>query len=252
MSRYLLEGCVDSVESALAAAAGGADRIELCANLVIGGTTPDIYMYRQIRELTDIKINVLIRPRFGDFCYSDFEYEQMVNQAEEFARYGADGIVIGILLPDGNLDYERVSGLMKAAPKLSVTLHRAYDQACNPLKQLEAAIEMGVDTILTSGQQQSAIQGAELLAKLNEAAGNRIEIMAGGGISAEVIPELHAKTGIRNYHMSGKTVLDSPMNWRNPNVNMGLPSLSEYEIWRTDEQSINRARLVLDDLRADK
>ncbi|MDO4345084.1 MAG: copper homeostasis protein CutC [Eubacteriales bacterium] len=248
MNPYLLEVCVDSTESALEAAAGGADRLELCSNLIIGGTTPSAALFREIRSMTDIRIHALIRPRFGDFCYTNHEFHIMLEEVKQFAALGAEGIVIGILKPDGNLDLERMRLLIEAAGDMSVTLHRAFDVCRNPQAALHEAIDLGIRTILTSGQENSCLSGRALLDRLVKEAAGRIDILAGAGINASVIRTLAESTGVRSFHMSGKTVLDSSMVYRRQNVNMGLPSLSEYEIWRTDREEIKKARRVLDEL----
>lgn len=152
MCRYLLEVCVDSVESALAAVKGGADRLELCGDLPVGGTTPSLALFREIRRHTNIRTHILIRPRCGDFCYSAYEFAVMEEEIRAFAKAGAEGVVIGVLRPDGYLDMERMAQLMKAAGTMSVTLHRAFDVCAEPFHTLEQAVELGIDTILTSGQ----------------------------------------------------------------------------------------------------
>ena len=177
MKKPLLECCVDCVESALAAKKGGADRLELCANLIIGGTTPDINLYHRIREQCDILINVLIRPRFGDFCYTDEEFEIIRRDVKMFREAGADGVVIGILKPDGSLDVERMKILMEEAGPLSVTLHRAFDVCADPMQALQQAKELGIDTILTSGQKNTAIEGSQLLQELVKAANGDVDIL---------------------------------------------------------------------------
>ena len=174
MKKPLLECCVDTVESALAAKEGGADRLELCANLLIGGTTPDINLYHRIRERCDILINVLIRPRFGDFCYTDEEFEIIRRDVKMFREAKADGVVIGILKPDGSLDVERMAILMEEAGPMSVTLHRAFDVCCDPYQALEQAKQLHIDTILTSGQKNTAIEGKELLTELVQLAKGEI------------------------------------------------------------------------------
>ena len=183
----ILECCVDSVESAIHAVKGGADRLELCANLVIGGTTPDVALVQEIRKYTDIRIHALIRPRFGDFCYSKHELSVMKAQIRALKQVGVDGVVIGVLDEDGHIDVPAMRALMAEAQGLSVTLHRAFDMCCEPFEALEEAISLGVDTILTSGQKQSAWDGRELLRQLKEQAAGRIDIMAGAGIGAKVI-----------------------------------------------------------------
>ena len=241
MRRYILECCVDSVESAINAANGGASRLELCSNLIIGGTTPDVALVKEIRKYTDIRIHALIRPRFGDFCYTRHEIEIMKSQIRALKDAGVEGVVIGVLDEDGNLNLPVMRELIAEAEGLSVTLHRAFDMCCDPYQALEEAIALGVNTILTSGQKQSAWEGRKLLAELIEKADGRIDIMAGAGISASVIEKLIPETKGTSYHMSGKVTLDSPMRYRKEDVSMGLPSLSEYEIWQTSGEAVREA-----------
>lgn len=245
---FTLEVCVDSPESAVAAERGGADRLELCGHLLTGGVTVDEWLYRAVREKTDLPVRVLIRPRFGDFCYSQDEFDMMKHQVEWFRNMGAEGIVIGCLQPDGSLDMERMKRLIDLSGDMKLTLHRAFDVCRDPYEALEQAIELGIDTVLTSGQEKDACTGIDCLKKLQYQAAGRITIMAGAGVSARVIPKLYEKAGIRTFHMSGKKVIPSKMNFRKEGVPMGLPGISEYEIWRTDEQTIRDARQVLSDL----
>lgn len=245
MENYILECCVDSVESAINAAKGGASRLELCSNLIIGGTTPDVALVKEIRKYTDIRIHALIRPRFGDFCYTQHEMEMMKFQIRALKEAGVEGVVIGVLDEEGNLDVPKMKELMQEAEGLSVTLHRAFDMCRNPYEAMEQAIALGIHTILTSGQKQSAWEGRELLAELIEKAQGRIDIMAGAGIGAKVIEQLLPVTKGSSYHMSGKVTLDSPMKYRKADVSMGLPSLSEYEIWQTAEDAVREAVNVL-------
>ena len=246
MEKFILEVCADSVESVLAAEKGGADRIELCGNVVIGGTTPSESLFREIREHSDIKIHALIRPRFGDFCYTDYEFDIIRSEVRRFRELGAQGVVIGMLRPDGSLDVEHLAQLMEEAKGMSVTLHRAFDVCRDPFEALETAKELGVNTILTSGQRKSAKEGVEILKQLALKADGKVDIMAGAGIDADAIRYLAPKTGITTFHMSGKMTLDSRMVYRKEGINMGLPSMSEFEIWRTDEKKIREAREVLD------
>ena len=166
MKDYILETCVDSVESAMAAAEGGADRLELCSNLIIGGATPGPWLFEEIRKRSDIRIHALIRPRFGDFCYTDAEFSMIRNAVKDFRKMGAEGVVVGILKPDGTLNMEQMKELMDAAGDMSVTLHRAFDVCADPIEAMEQAISLGIDTILTSGQKNTCLQGAELLKEL--------------------------------------------------------------------------------------
>lgn len=246
MKKYLLEACVDSVESALAAQRGGADRLELCGSLIIGGVTPSPALYEEIRRVSDIRIHALIRPRFGDFCYTDHEFEIIRNEVKMFRKLGAEGVVIGILTKDGNLNMEQMKALMEEAQGMSVTLHRAFDVCRDPMEALQQAKELGIRTILTSGQGNTCVAGRELLKELVSAAGDDIDIMVGSGVSAEVIREIGPYVGAHAFHMSGKVTLDSEMEYRKEGVNMGLPSISEFDIWRTKEEKIREARKVLD------
>lgn len=248
MKDYILEACVDSVESALAAARGGATRLELCGNLIIGGTTPESGLYEEIRKHSDIRIHALIRPRFGDFCYTDSEFAIIRNAVKNYKKLGAEGVVIGILKPDGTLNMEQMKILMEEAEGMSVTLHRAFDVCADPFETMEQAISLGIDTILTSGQQNNCRLGAELLGQLVEKSAGRIEIQVGSGVDAEAIKEVYPVTKARAFHMSGKVTLDSEMIYRKEGVSMGLPSLSEYEIWRTEESKIRAAKEVLEGL----
>lgn len=248
MKYGILECCTDSLESVKNAVRGGANRLELCGNLIIGGTTPSFALFEQVKELCDTKVNVLIRPRFGDFCYTKEETEQMAREIQWFREHGANGIVIGMLNPDGTLNMEGMKQLLEVAGTMEVTLHRAFDMCKKPEEVLEQAVSFGICNILTSGQQESAPKGAAFLKQLQQQANGRIHILAGGGIHAGVIRKLYEETGILDYHMSGKIVVDSQMQYRKEEVSMGLPFLSEYEIWQTAEENVREARMVLEEL----
>lgn len=237
MRQPLIEGCVDSYASSAAAVSAGADRLELCANLMIGGTTPSPALFKQVQRDFDVKINVLIRPRFGDFLYSRPEMEEMCTEIQAFRSLGANGVVIGVLTPDGRLDEEKMRRLTDCAGDMEITLHRAFDMTCDPAAALEAAIRLGCRTVLTSGQAPSALAGREVLCSMHKQAAGRIHIMAGCGVKSGNIREIFSCTGILTYHTSGRRApAGSGMTYRREGVSMGLPSLSEYEIWQTDEQ----------------
>ena len=241
MQKPLFEVCVDSFASAKAAKQGGADRLELCANLVIGGTTPSEYLFSQIQRDLGIPANVLIRPRFGDFLYTQEEFEEMEAQIARFRELGANGVVIGALTMEGKLDAEHLKPLLRAAGNMEVTLHRAFDMAADRAEALEQAVDLGFTTILTSGGLSGAVQGAQVLAKLKRQAAGRIRLMAGAGVNSGNIPELYAATGITAYHGSCRTAdVESGMRYRNPNVSMGLPGLSEYTLFRTDPEEVRK------------
>ena len=245
MGNYILEVCVDSVESAEAAVRGGADRLELCANLVIGGTTPEQALYEIIRERTGAKMNILIRPRYGDFLYTAPEFEIILRDVALFRKLGANGVVTGCLLPDGCLDTERMRRLRDAAGTMDMTLHRAFDMCRDPYKALEECRQLGINTILTSGQKENCLEGRELIAGLVKESRGTVDIMAGGGVDAGTIRQMLPATGATSYHMSGKTVLDSQMEYRRTDVSMGLPGLGEYQILRTSEQKVREAKEML-------
>ena len=246
MKQYILEACIDSAESAVEAVKGGADRLELCANLIIGGTTPEQALYEKVRELADTRIHVLIRPRYGDFLYTEHEFAIVARSVALYRELGADGVVVGCLLPDGSLDTERMKALREAAGPMSMTLHRAFDMTRDPLEALEAAIRLGCRTILTSGQAENALAGAETLKAVYAQSAGRIAIMAGSGVRKENIREIYRQTGVQVYHTTGRRgPVGSGMVYRKQGVSMGLPSLSEYELWQTDEAEFREcARIV--------
>lgn len=236
MRTPFIEGCVDSYASAAAACRGGADRLELCANLSIGGTTPSPSLFRLVHRDCPVPINVLIRPRFGDFLYTGPELEEMEEDIRRFRDLGANGVVIGALTPEGELDIEKMARLINSAGEMEVTLHRAFDMTCDPFAALEAAIRLGCRTVLTSGQARDAWAGRAMLGELFRQAEGQVDIMAGCGVKKENILEIYRAAGICVFHTTGrKGPLDSNMRYRKDTVSMGLPSLSEYELWQTDE-----------------
>ncbi len=242
---YTLECCVDSVESAVIAAENGATRLELCSSLITGGLTPSLALFREVRRRVSIPIHVLLRPRFGDFLYSEGEFAVLREEVRLFCSEGANGLVFGLLTPDGALDEPRMAELMALAGGVRVTLHRAFDMCADPFAALETARRLGVHTILTSGQQNSCSQGFTLLRQLLQAAGDCPEILVGSGVNAAVIRTFYEQLGVSCFHLSGKTVLESGMRWRNPAVSMGAAGISEYTVWRTDAQTIREAANTL-------
>ena len=245
MQRYTLECCVDSVESALAAEKGGATRLELCSALVVGGLSPSVALFRAVKEQCNLPINVLLRPRYGDFCYTDAEIEVLRREVELFCAEGANGVVIGCLAPDGTLHEKHMQSLISVACCKEITLHRAFDMCADPMAALRQAQALGITTILTSGAQNNCRDGKALLTALTNAAQGTPEILVGAGVSANVIAEFLRDTPLKCFHMSGKEVLQSAMKFRNPHVSMGAASLNEYEIWRTSAENIEKAAKVL-------
>jgi copper homeostasis protein len=203
--RAVLEICAYSTDDAVAAQAAGADRVELCANRAEAGTTPAREDIAVARQNLDVQLYVMIRPRGGDFVYSDAEFATMRRDIESCKDLGIDGVVLGILLPNGAVDKMRCSELLKLAQPMEVTFHRAFDVAIDPVQALEEIIEIGCQRILTSGQGNSAIEGAAVIAKLVQQAGERITIIPGGGIRAENLAELLEITGAREFHTAAYT-----------------------------------------------
>ena len=220
-SEFKIEICVNSVQSCVEASLGGADRVELCAGIPEGGTTPSAGMIRSARESVGIGMNVIIRPRGGDFLYSEEEVRQMLYDIETAKDLGADGLVFGALCPDGEIDMRVMSRLMSAAGNLPVTFHRAFDHAKDPLGALENIISLGCARILTSGQRANAELGAGLLSLLVEKAGRRIIIMPGCGVNASNIRQIATVSGAREFHFSARKPVESRMVYRNPAATMG-------------------------------
>ncbi len=241
----LLEICVDSLASARAAIAGGADRLELCSALLAGGLTPYEGLLRQIRAESDIPIRCLMRPRPGDFLYTPEELALMRLQILQLKNAGADGFVIGCLTAQGDLDKEAMAPLVAACSGCGITLHRCIDVSREPLETCRQAGAMGMDTVLTSGAAASCTQGQELIARMIAMKGP--EILIGAGVNAQVIRHFRqAVPGAAAFHMSGKTELESRMRFRREGVPMGLPGLDEWHIQQTSQEAVAAARKALD------
>ncbi len=230
----MLEICCFSLESCLTAQKAGANRVELCGGMFEGGTTPSAGLIRLARQNLSIQLYVMIRPRGGDFCYSDSEFEVMKADILTAKNCGADGVVFGILNPDGSVDKTRISELVNLAKPLKVTFHRAFDVAENPFQALEDIIACGCERILTSGQKNTAIEGIDLLKTLVKKSQNRIEIMAGSGVNAQNAQQF-LNIGVHALHLTGKGIQESKMTFRKPDLSMTNSSLSsEYEVYEAD------------------
>lgn len=225
---YTFEICANSAESCVAAQAGGAHRVELCASMPEGGTTPSFGEIRLARKLIDIRLHVIIRPRGGDFLYTPLELDIMEEDIHMARQAGADGVVFGCLTPEGDLDMPAMRRLMKISEGMSVTFHRAFDYVRSPEQVLEQLIDLGVNRVLTSGQQPTAMQGASLLAELVRQAAGRIVIMPGCGVNEWNIAELAACTGASEFHFSARELKESKMLLRNPALSMGSSDQDEY------------------------
>jgi copper homeostasis protein len=237
----LLEACVDSVESALAAEAGGADRVEVCENMPEGGTTPSAGLIEVCRERLRIPVHVLIRPRGGDFVYSDVELEVMQRDIALSARLRVAGVVLGALRPDGTVDVERSRALIGVARPLSVTFHRAFDFTPDADQALDALIGLGVDRVLTSGQAATAREGTRVLTRLVSRAAGRVVILAGGGVNEENVAEIAHRTGVREVHVRATSLLESPSSYRPPHLSLQKrPLPNEFDRAVTDPERIRR------------
>lgn len=224
-----IEICLESCEDAIAAEKGGAQRVELCDNLIEGGTTPSAGMIAQTRKNISIGMQVIIRPRGGDFCYSDIEFEAMKYDIELCKQLGVDGVVIGLLTAEGDIDIERTRQLVDLARPMNVTFHRAFDMCKDPFLALEQLIKLGVNRILTSGQEPTVFEGLELICELIKKAGDRIIIMPGCGITLRNARRIADISGCREMHVVANTTVDSAMKYRNGNCFMGTEMRSpEY------------------------
>ncbi|MEN3610360.1 copper homeostasis protein CutC [Plantactinospora sp. ZYX-F-223] len=236
------EICVDSVEGTLAAERAGADRVELCAGLFEGGLTPSIGTIElALRHAERIRVHVLVRPRGGDFIYSPYEVDAMVRDVQAAVTVGAHGVVIGALTPEGDVDVPTMRRLLAAADGASVTFHRAFDMVRDPFEALEQLIELGIPRVLTSGQEETALAGAPLIADLVGKAAGRIAVMAGGGINERNIARIVAATGADEYHFTARVSSDGPAIHRNPVPRMGgVLSRPEYQRSETSPERIGR------------
>ncbi len=245
--RIKLELCVYSIESALEAEAGGADRIELCDNPPQGGTTPSYGCIVGARRALKAKLHVIVRPRGGDFLYSGAEFAVMKDDIDACKQMGVHGVVIGILLPDGSVDKARTRELVERAKPMSVTFHRAFDMTRDPHQALEDVIETGCSRILTSGQQPTAMEGKAVIAKLVQQAGKRIIVMPGVSVRDHNIAELIHATGAKEFHTAASKSLESGMQYRNPRLSMGDGTFAEeYQITIADREQVRRMREAAD------
>lgn len=213
---YIIEIATSDFNTTRSAVAGGADRIELCANLAEGGTTPSWGTIKKCRELFSVQLFPIIRPRGGDFFYSDEEFEIMLTDIKHCKALGCDGVVIGMLHQDGSIDLIRNEKLIQAAYPMEVTFHRAFDRCLDPFEAMEQLIAIGCQRILTSGQKPSVADGVELVAALQKKADDRIIIMPGSGVRKENIKMLAEKTGCSEFHSSLRTKEKSTMQYVHP------------------------------------
>lgn len=239
MSRPLLEICCYTVESALLAEQSGADRIELCDNYPEGGTTPSYGAIELALEQLTIPANVMVRPRGGDFLYSEAEYEIMKKDVAAIKELGANGVVVGFLRADGEVDLERTREIAELARPMEVTFHRAFDMCRDPLEELVQLKDTGVKRILTSGARAGVMDGIGLLAELAEKAGEDLIIMPGCGVNSGTLGELMERTKASEYHSAAQAFEESGMEYRNPYVSMGgVDGVDEYKVVTVDGDEI--------------
>ncbi|WP_315920031.1 copper homeostasis protein CutC [Mesorhizobium sp. SP-1A] len=232
----LIEICVEGIDGLLAAQRAGADRVELCASLLEGGITPSFGTVRTALSLASIPFHVIVRPRGGDFLYSEAEFASMLADVKALRELGVAGVVVGCLTEDGAIDEQRMTALVEAAGPLAVTCHRAFDMTRDPAEALEALVRCGVGRVLTSGQRDTAVEGVELLAALVTQAAGRIVILGCGALDPANIGEVRRRTGLTEMHFAALKDVASAMAYRNPKVGIGGTDLDrEYRNTITDE-----------------
>ncbi|MBC7746181.1 MAG: copper homeostasis protein CutC [Flavobacterium sp.] len=247
---FELEICCNSINSAIAANKGGADRIELCDNMSEGGTTPSHGLIQACKNLLTIPVFVMIRPRGGDFLYNDEEFEVMKLDVMHAKKSDCDGIVIGILKSNGSIDMDRCRQLIELARPMKITFHRAFDRCENPLMALEDIISLGCQRVLTSGAEVSAANAIATLGSLIKQAANRVMIMAGSGINETNLAFIAQNTGIRSFHSTGKTTTQSNM------IYFGAGKLAEldghFPVLETSSEKVRRMKFILAELLKDE
>ncbi len=241
----ILEACVNSALSAIEAQKGGADRVELCENMFEGGCTPSAGAIKFARQHLHIGLFVMIRPRGADFCYSPGEFEIMKRDVQIVKDLGADGVVFGILKPDGTIDKDRMLQLAGLARPMGITCHRAFDMTRNPYEALDDLISLGIDRILTSGQCDSALQGAPLIRELIRISKEKIILMPGHGIKEVNLDQVIRETGAKEFHLYLTKNVNTNMQFIRENVKMGKPDLSEYNTIVVDRERIAKAKKII-------
>lgn len=241
------------MESAINAEKGGASRLELCSNLVEGGTTPSLGLLKVIKEKVNIPIYVMIRPRGGDFVYSEDDFQVMKEDLMILKENGADGIVFGILTPDGDIDVSRSKEMMEISFPLPVTFHRAYDMTRDPFASLDTLISLGFKRVLTSGQDSTALEGLPLLTRLIEHAQDRIKIIPSGGITERNVERILKESGAKEFHCSARSSRDSLMIYRNGHVIMGASyGPPEFSIKVADSARVEQFVVITQHERSDQ
>lgn len=242
MGRTNIEICVEGIDGLVAAQEGGADRVELCASLLEGGITPSFGVVRQALAVAKIPFMVIVRPRGGDFLYSELEFQSMLDDVRELREMGVAGVVVGCLTPDGRIDEQRMKALVEAAGPLSVTCHRAFDMTVDFREAIEALIRAGVHRVLTSGQRDTALEGIDILKATHDVAAGRIKIMACGALDETNIAEVLRRSEADELHFAAPKTIASSMDFRNPHVGMGGTAMErEYQLTLTDSAAVRRS-----------
>lgn len=245
---YQIEICAANIQSAIAAKEGGADRIELCDNLYEGGTTPSYATIKMVLQVVGIDAMVMIRPRGGDFCYTDLEYSIMQEDIRMCKKLGVKGIVCGVLKHNGEVDVARTKALIDLAKPMEATFHRAFDMTPGPFDALEAVIQAGADRILTSGHKNQVPEGLHLIKELVQKAGNRIRIMPGSGIRKSNIQTIRDATGAKEFHLTARIPVESKMTFRKEDILMGgIPQIPEYKNFITDKNTVKNIVYLVND-----
>jgi copper homeostasis protein len=240
-----VEIVVYNIESARRAQEGGADRIELCDNPGEGGTTPSYGVIEAVRQNLSIDVFVMIRPRGGDFCYDNYEFHSMKRDISQCQKISVDGVVFGILNPDGTIDKKRCKELIEKARPLKVTCHRAFDMTRDPFEALEDCIEAGFDRILTAGQQAQASKGADLIGELIKKAAGRIAIMPGSGVNENTVHDIVSKSRAQEIHFSATAFRESVMQYRNEKIaGMGSDEGAEFKLRTVDPARVRAVRAI--------
>ena len=241
-----IEICVDSVGSAVAAERGGATRIELCSDLLEGGITPSAGLIELVRARTSVGLQIMIRPRGGDFCYNADEFETMQRDIRAAKKSGADGVVLGVLHPDGSVDIGRTRRLVEQASPLHVTFHRAFDLSADLFRALEDICAAGPGRILTSGAESAAAQAVDMIARLVQAARGRIAIMACGGIREQNAARIIEQTGVKEIHTGLRSAANPPEDQARPKISLGTVAGLEYQGFQVREEDVRRLRRAVD------
>jgi copper homeostasis protein len=246
MNKIALEICANSLTSAMAAQAGGADRIEICENLFAGGTTPSFATLSLARQFLQIPVHVLIRPRPGDFLYSETEFATMKLDIMACQELKLDGVVIGILTPNGQIDKKRCEELLNVARPMSVTFHRAFDLCCDPLAALEDLIGLGFDRLLTAGQEKQVPEGVRLIRQLVDQAAGRIKIMPGSGITEENVAGILKTTGVNEIHLTAGHWEKGSMQYIHPRCRLSDRPDEDFTVYTTSIERVKQFRILLD------